>query len=101
MLFSNNYFHCRAVEHFSLLAGKNETLFIDGAITAIGRGSENNTTGRLARVLGVNGKLVGNQKTDQYATIIWKDVNLSDGKNEVVVKTAQGDDSAVWNVLKK
>lgn len=49
----------------------------------------------------VNGKLVGNQKTDQYATIIWKDVNLSDGKNEVVVKTAQGDDSAVWNVLKK
>jgi len=48
----------------------------------------------------VNGKLVGNQKTDQYATIIWKDVNLSDGKNEVVVKTAQGEDSAIWNVVK-
>ena len=48
----------------------------------------------------VNGKLVGNQKTDEYATIIWKDVALADGANEVVVKTAQGDDSVVWNVVK-
>ena len=43
----------------------------------------------------------GNLKTDKYSTIIWKDVVLSDGVNEVVVKTAHGDDSAVWNVKKR
>ena len=48
----------------------------------------------------VNGKLVGNQKTDEYATIIWKDVALADGANEVVVRTAHGEDSVVWNVVK-
>ena len=48
----------------------------------------------------VNGKLVGNQKTDGYATILWKDVVLADGANEVVVKTAHGDDSVVWNVVR-
>ena len=48
----------------------------------------------------VNGKLVGNQKTDGYATILWKDVALADGANEVVVKTAHGDDSVVWSVVK-
>ena len=48
----------------------------------------------------INGKLVGNQKTDEYATIIWKDVALADGANEVVVRTAYGDDSVVWNVVK-
>ena len=46
----------------------------------------------------VNGKLVGSQKTDAYSTVIWKDVALADGANEVVVKTAHGDDSAVWTV---
>ena len=46
----------------------------------------------------VNGKLVGLQKTDAYSTVIWKDVALADGANEVVVKTAHGDDSAVWTV---
>lgn len=48
----------------------------------------------------VNGKLVGKQNTDPYATVVWKDVSLADGANEVVVKTALGDDSAVWNVTK-
>ena len=48
----------------------------------------------------VNGKLVGNQKTDEYATIIWKDVALADGANEVVVRTSHGDDSVVWTVVK-
>ena len=46
----------------------------------------------------VNGKLVGSQKTDAYSTVIWKDVALAGGANEVVVKTAHGDDSAVWTV---
>ena len=46
----------------------------------------------------VNGKLVGTQKPDAYATVVWKDVKLSAGANEVVVKTAQGDDSALWTV---
>jgi beta-galactosidase len=46
----------------------------------------------------VNGKLVGSQKTDAYATLIWKDVKLASGANEVVVKTAHGDDSVRWTV---
>ena len=46
----------------------------------------------------VNGKLVGSQKTDAYATLIWKDVQLASGANEVVVKTAHGDDSVRWTV---
>ncbi len=46
----------------------------------------------------VNGKLVGNAKTDAYATVEWRDVKLAKGENQVVVKTADGEDSAVWNV---
>lgn len=46
----------------------------------------------------VNGKLVGTQKTDAYATVLFKDVALADGPNEVVVRTAHGDDSALWTV---
>ena len=46
----------------------------------------------------VNGKLVGNAKTDAYATVCWPDVKLSKGRNDVVVKTAHGEDSAVWTV---
>ena len=46
----------------------------------------------------VNGKLVGNAKTDAYATVCWPDVKLAKGRNDVVVKTAHGEDSAVWTV---
>ena len=48
----------------------------------------------------VNGKLVSSLKTDAYATVIWKDVALADGANEVVVRTAHGDDTALWTVRK-
>ncbi len=46
----------------------------------------------------INGKLVGTQKVDEYATSYWKDVKLSKGNNTVVVKTSHGEDSAVWTV---
>ena len=55
------------------------------------------TTAPSARLY-VNGKLAGSQKTDAYATLIWKDVKLASGTNDVVVKTAHGDDSASWTV---
>ena len=48
----------------------------------------------------VNGKLVSSLKTDAYATVIWKDVALADGANEVVVRTAHGEDTALWTVRK-
>ena len=46
----------------------------------------------------LNGKLVGTQKTDAFRTVVWQDVHLSKGENTVVIKTADGEDSAVWNV---
>lgn len=46
----------------------------------------------------VNGKLVGQQKTDAYATCTWNDVHLQQGENHVEVRTAQGNDSALWIV---
>lgn len=46
----------------------------------------------------LNGKLISNQKTDSYATIIWPDVKLQKGTNAVLIKTAQGDESAEWTV---
>lgn len=46
----------------------------------------------------INGKLVGNLKTDSLATAMWQDVKLSKGENVVVVKTSQGEDSAKWYV---
>lgn len=55
------------------------------------------TTAPSARLY-VNGKLVGTQKADSYATVIWKDVVLSPGANEVVVRTSVGEDSAIWTV---
>ena len=47
----------------------------------------------------INGKLVGTQKTDAYATVVWENVKLSKGVNQVEVRTAHGNDSATWNVL--
>ena len=46
----------------------------------------------------LNGKLVGTAKTDAYATVRWDNVKLSSGSNTVLVKSAAGEDSAVWNV---
>lgn len=48
--------------------------------------------------LTINGKAIGTQKTDKYASVTFKDVKLNKGENKVVVKTAKGEDSAVWNV---
>ena len=47
----------------------------------------------------INGKLVGTQKTDAYATVVWENVKLNKGVNQVEVRTAHGNDSATWNVL--
>ncbi len=46
----------------------------------------------------LNGKLVSNQKTDAYATVVRKDIKLQKGKNEILIKTAQGDETATWTV---
>jgi beta-galactosidase len=46
----------------------------------------------------INGKQVGKMQTDQYATVMWKNITLSPGKNHVEIKTASGTDSADWNV---
>ena len=46
----------------------------------------------------INGKLVGTQKTNAYATVVWENVKLNKGANEVEVRTAHGNDSATWNV---
>ncbi len=46
----------------------------------------------------VNGKLIGTQKTDAYATVQWKNISLQPGENHVEVRTAHGNDSAVWTL---
>ena len=55
------------------------------------------TTAPSARLY-VNGKLVGSARTDAYATVRWPDVRLAKGRNEVLVRTPFGNDSAVWTV---
>lgn len=56
------------------------------------------TTAPSARLF-INGKQVGKMVTDKYATVIWKNVKLSAGKNHVEIITADGTDSADWTVL--
>ncbi len=46
----------------------------------------------------LNGKLIGTQKTDNYKTVEWKDVQLQPGLNKVEICTVQGNDSAEWIV---
>jgi hypothetical protein len=46
----------------------------------------------------INGKQIGKMNTDNYATVIWKDVKLNPGKNLVEIITADGNDSAEWTV---
>ena len=55
------------------------------------------TTASSAKLY-LNGKLVGNAKTDAYATVSWPGVKLQKGENRIVVKTAHGEDSTVWTV---
>ena len=55
------------------------------------------TTAPSAKLF-INGKLVGNMKTDQYATIAWKNIKLSSGKNLIEIRTSDGIDSAEWEV---
>jgi beta-galactosidase len=55
------------------------------------------TTAPSARLF-INGKQVGKMETDQYATVVWRNVKLSTGKNHVEIKTADGTDSADWIV---
>ncbi len=56
------------------------------------------TTAPSARLF-INGKQVGKMDTDQYATVIWRNIKLSPGKNHVEIKTADGTDSVNWTVL--
>lgn len=46
----------------------------------------------------LNGKLVGTKNTDDLATVRWEEVKLAPGENVVKVKSASGEDSAVWHV---
>lgn len=46
----------------------------------------------------LNGKKIGTQKADEVHTVCWKNVRLQKGKNEVVLKSAHGQDKATWNV---
>ncbi|MEI6142919.1 MAG: glycoside hydrolase family 2 TIM barrel-domain containing protein [Mariniphaga sp.] len=55
------------------------------------------TTAPLVKLF-INGKQVGTMKTDQYATVIWKDVKLASGKNTIEIRTSEGNDSAEWIV---
>jgi len=55
------------------------------------------TTAPTAKLL-INGKHVGTTKTDQYATVIWKNVKLASGKNHVEIITPDGNDTADWTV---
>ena len=55
------------------------------------------TTAPSARLF-INDKLISKMKTDDYATVMWKDVKLNTGKNLVKIITADGTDSAEWTV---
>ena len=55
------------------------------------------TTAPSAKLF-INGKQIGSMQTDKYATVIWKQIKLSPGKNHVEVKTSDGTDSADWTV---
>lgn len=46
----------------------------------------------------LNGKLIGTQKTDDYKTVEWKNVQLRPGVNTVEIRTAHGNDVAEWTV---
>jgi beta-galactosidase len=55
------------------------------------------TTAPSAKLF-INGKQVGTMKTDQYATVAWKNIKLASGKNLVEIRTSDGNDSAEWTI---
>jgi len=55
------------------------------------------TTAPSAKLF-INGKQIGKKNTDDFATVIWKNVKLNQGQNHVEIKTSDGNDSADWNV---
>ena len=52
----------------------------------------------------INGKKIGMEKKDHLNRIIWDDITLSIGKNEIKVKRESGkqllEDTCIWNVKK-
>ena len=55
------------------------------------------TTAPSAKLF-LNGKAMGTKKTDDFAIVRWDGVRLQKGINKVEVRTADGDDSAVWTL---
>jgi beta-galactosidase len=55
------------------------------------------TTAPYARLL-INGKQMGKIQTDKFATVVWKNVKLNQGENQVEIITIDGTDSANWTV---
>jgi len=55
------------------------------------------TTAPSAKLF-INGKQIGKKNTDDFATVIWKNVKLNQGQNHVEIKTSDGNDSADWTV---
>ena len=49
----------------------------------------------------VNGKSIGRQGPDNYATFIWNSVNLAEGDNTIEVRSVQKKnsitDQVIWN----
>lgn len=46
----------------------------------------------------LNGKKIGTRKTDNHATVEWKNIRLRDGSNHIEIQTPHGNDSADWSV---
>jgi beta-galactosidase len=55
------------------------------------------TTAPSAKLI-INGKQVGKMETDKFATVIWRNIKLSPGKNHVEIITSDGNDFADWTV---
>ena len=55
------------------------------------------TTAPSAKLI-INGKLVGKMETDKFATVIWRNIKLSPGKNHVEIISSDGNDFADWIV---
>jgi beta-galactosidase len=55
------------------------------------------TTAPSAKLI-INGKQVGKMETDKFATLIFRNIKLSPGKNHVEIITSDGNDFADWTV---
>jgi beta-galactosidase len=45
----------------------------------------------------VNGQKIGKAKTDELGRLMWKDIQLSEGENRIMVKAGKLSDECVWN----